>query len=1019
MKNIIKKACTSLAAAAFVLSINAAAEDIELFLVETSTIGGDGAGVPNVLIVIDNSANWGATLGPDPEEEGKNLNQETMERRALTGLLVNSDALDGKMRIGLMSFTHGNSPRGGKVLAPVRDLNEDAKSKFGFILNKANEGKAGALAGTNNAPLAMMLHEAYRYFGGHAPWSGTQDTVGGQPDYAVAAIGTDGNYISPALDGECSKNAILLVTNGGPDSGENNSAEARLRALGGVMPDDPITLARAYNSYESNWSDEFARFLATTNVTPGVDGDRSIITYVLDVYPPLAEGETEDKQSRPWRGARGIMRSIAYQGNGRYYAVTSAEEFMAAFEGVIEEIQAVNSVFAATSLPVSVNVRGTNLNQVYMGVFRPDAHKKPRWHGNLKLYKLGLDAGTDQLYLADATGRRADSATTGFIHPDAISYWSESSAFWTFGGYKNPSDVPDGDLVEKGGVAQKLRQQFVPAASEPLGTVHNRRLLTCNSSASCTGLANFTSTLSGLSASLVRWLAGEDNLEDENSDGEKSDVRASIHGDVLHSRPAVVNYSENDDDIVVYYGANDGVFRAVRGGFGSDGGTELWGFVAPEHYGKLERLRTNEADPDSPTGGKPYFFDGGVGVYSADGNTWIYPVMRRGGRSLYAFDVSTATAPTLKWRKTPTDTGFGELGQTWSEPRAVRIAAHTGPVLIFGAGYDPAAEDADPRGMASMGRGIMVVDAADGTLLWQVGKNPSGALYNVTREDMIYSIPSDVTVIDRNRDGNVDRIYVGDTGGNVWRVDIAGAMADWQAHKLAELGPGRKFLYPPDVVYDDGYDAILIGSGDREKPFQTSVQDRYFMLKDKVSETAPQAIHTSVHTITTADAAGENGLNGDLLDVTGNEIQDGTAAEQLAAATALELAENWGWYIDLRPGEKVIGGSMTLGGTTFFSTNQPAVPEGCDPNLGIARNYAVSFRDARATQEQDGVAGLTGEDRHAVMPGGGFIPSPVPVIVQLETGEIRAAVLRGPHLSEPPENRLTIRRRTFWNKNID
>jgi type IV pilus assembly protein PilY1 len=29
----------------------------------------------------------------------------------------------------------------------------------------------------------------------------------------------------------------------------------------------------------------------------------------------------------------------------------------------------------------------------------------------------------------------------------------------------------------------------------------------------------------------------------------------------------------------------------------------------------------------------------------------------------------------------------------------------------------------------------------------------------------------------------------------------------------------RKFLFPPDVVYGKEYDAVLIGSGDREHPF--------------------------------------------------------------------------------------------------------------------------------------------------------------------------------------------------------
>ena len=39
---------------------------------------------------------------------------------------------------------------------------------------------------------------------------------------------------------------------------------------------------------------------------------------------------------------------------------------------IFSEIQAVNSVFASVSLPVSVNTEGTFLNQVYIGMFRPD-----------------------------------------------------------------------------------------------------------------------------------------------------------------------------------------------------------------------------------------------------------------------------------------------------------------------------------------------------------------------------------------------------------------------------------------------------------------------------------------------------------------------------------------------------------------------------------------------------------------------------------------------------------------------
>ena len=58
-----------------------------------------------------------------------------------------------------------------------------------------------------------------------------------------------------------------------------------------------------------------------------------------------------------------------------------------------------------------------------------------------------------------------------------------------------------------------------------------------------------------------------------------SDIRSTIHGDVLHSQPAVVNYNRRnsdapnkDNDVYIYYGSNDGIFRAVKGGTASTSG---------------------------------------------------------------------------------------------------------------------------------------------------------------------------------------------------------------------------------------------------------------------------------------------------------------------------------------------------------------------------------------------------------------------------------------------------------------
>src|SRR6185436_18286879 len=276
---------------------------------------------------------------------------------------------------------------------------------------------------------------------------------------------------------------------------------------------------------------------------------------------------------------------------------------------------------------------------------------------------------------------------------------------------------------------------------------------------------------------IIKWVRGEDNFENENSPANTStsDVRASIHGDVLHSRPAVINYNRftnSENDVFVFYGGNDGVFHAVKGGYanpagftptGLNPGMEAWGFIPEEFFNKFRRLRNN-SPAISSSFKRGYFMDGPIGVLTEDnccladlspgpngklGDTGdrvnLYIANRRGGRFLYALDVNNPVAPKFLWRISNGTTNFDELGQTWSQPTVVpSMAGITVPVLVFGAGYDEAVDDIDPalvnsiasngdvclnaactpgnptsRRQRSMGRGIYVVNALTGALIWR------------------------------------------------------------------------------------------------------------------------------------------------------------------------------------------------------------------------------------------------------------------------------------------------------------
>ncbi len=88
----------------------------------------------------------------------------------------------------------------------------------------------------------------------------------------------------------------------------------------------------------------------------------------------------------------------------------------------------------------------------------------------------------------------------------------------------------------------------------------------------------------------------------------------------------------------------------------------------------------------------------------------LFAGMRRGGRSIYAFNVSNPDQPRLMWRINESFTGYDWIGQTWSMPRVSRVKGPLGTVLIMAGGYDPNAEDVMPAGVPTIGRGVYIMN---------------------------------------------------------------------------------------------------------------------------------------------------------------------------------------------------------------------------------------------------------------------------------------------------------------------
>lgn len=513
--------------------------------------------------------------------------------------------------------------------------------------------------------------------------------------------------------------------------------------------------------------------------------------------------------------------------------------------------------------------------------------------------------------------------------------------------------------------------------------------------------------------SMITWLRGQDNQGDELGPQHSITVRPSVHGDVLHSRPLVINYGDRRRGIVVFYGSNDGVYRAINGnqdralesgGITVPAGGELWGLILPEHYQLINRYRANTPELKFPGTflstalPKDYFVDGPTGVYQKlDTNNQIeraiiYLTMRRGGRFIYAIDVTEPLSPRVLWSRSHQSAGFEEMGQTWSRPRLTLLqnyytttnnpdgttSRNYTPVLVFGAGYDPAqdviggSDTSLSYSADTMGRGIFVINAIDGTKVFSASASCADATANCRKvPEMKYATPSDIAFVDRDLNGLTDKFYWGDLGGNVWRADVAGStVGSWTVNRVAALGCNtgecnmtstpRKFFFPPSVLsvrpagVSGSYDILSLVSGDREHPLRDdgnsrssyNVNDRFFMIKDMGTTpgvTAGNTVDVTVANLFNATYTQWDGsANGFFINFIGAGWNPET--EQPDASRTVTA------------GEKAVNAPVAVNGQIFFATNQPRPRDStCSANLGTARAYAVNpFTGQQAQNELDG-----------------------------------------------------------------
>lgn len=812
--------------------------------------------------------------------------------------------------------------------------------------------------------------ELYRYLSGQAPVNahnsgGDHTGPGADPDINPLTAdlsaqvdlggGVYGDYISPfATASECTDAFAINFTSGKPGKDDDSNALIELGVGAGGL--GLVASLNADKDFEQIVEYLYDNDIGDGNhgTIPNFAGKTNLTSYFIVENSALSNGSE-------WAAAGGTGAAFDLD--------VDPDQIVAYLENIFEQILSVSTSFVSASVPVNVFNRAEVVDNAYLALFKVDPDGKPFWPGNLK--KLKFDGlGTDTVTVVDTSGNDAIDSD-GRIKASALT-------FWTSAGDLPPADAANGEVagkdgrfIERGGAGQRIpgyisgspgttngagRTIYYDATAASLGAFN----------ADSTTASNLQSDLGASTSSQARVLIGFArglDVDDEDGDSNRTEARSWIMGDPLHSKPLPINYgtlggySTTNPAVFIAMGGNDGMLRLIRNTTtgGAESGQEVWAFMPRELMGNVETLRTNAQGAAHPYGvdGAPVSYikdvDNDGNIESADGDkVWLYFGLRRGGRAYYGFDVTNPTSPDLMWRIDTNTSGFSELGYTFSQPQTGLVATPSGPVpaVIFGGGYDLNKDDRSGIGTDdSYGNAIYVVNAETGALIWKAIGGTSASTATVFQHaNLVDSIPANVKAVDTDGDRILDRIVVGDTGGNVWRADINGSdSSGWKLTQLAALGrhavgsstvaDDRRFFHDVNIAQtrDAGgdYDAVLLGSGDRADPLdQGGLATNYFyMLKDR-NTVAGTGTNVAID-------------HADPGDVTDNCLQTNpSCGTDLSDGWKLKMAES---------GEKVLASPLTVGGVVFFTSYLPdggPAPAACQAAEGGGYLYAVKLQDA-------------------------------------------------------------------------
>ena len=953
-----------------IAAISAQADDVEVYV----TSPPDPV-PPNVLFILDESGSmgWG--------------NPSRMDQLKNAMITVLSDPDNDNINAGILAYTTGNTPNN-----PTRVVQD-----FALI---GDEGPTMVNAVTSLTPKSGTPSM-------HALSAGVYWYTDGFLGNSSPLEGNDpaGNW--------CKKNFIVFMSDGSPNSNHfYNDIGGTLADPGNKVYRGTTCTNHTGNPYDNNdnsggrCAGEIASWAANADLKTGGEWDypagdpnaalrmQNIITHTVGMGPAAVAGDNRQI----------FMQFVANQGGGQYFPAGNESQLTEAFQTILNGAQtSITYTYTAPSIPFDQNNAAISGDDIYVPVFKPGVHQG--WYGNLKKYRISYElsdaSDPDSPKIIVIRDKNDDPAIdSNFRFVDATDKWNEGAS--------------DGGDPTLGGAIS----HFTASAGNPrnlytyLGgnndlTAAVNRVESGNAALDSSILGNLDSigelddlgsSFDDIKTALLDWLTWSADLTLPDGNGGTVTVSHKYEmGAPLHTHPVIVRHGGSE---YVFIATTEGILHALD----ANTGEELWAFMPEELLdtisdnfisdwnGAKPHSANGEPQPSNDHGHvtKPmYGLDGPTVVYEADdGHRYLVQGMRRGGNNYYALDITDPSNPRMAWIISGGSGSFTQLGQTWSKPIFTKLEIEGSPaqeVLIFGGGYDDGQDEsfvdnnnngvfdsgdtAIGRSDDNTGKAIYIVNPKTGDLIRSITDN------DLVKGNMNNAIASDILPVDINANGITDRLYAADVGGRLIRVDIpdqalasltgstslsATVVADVNDPSDADEN-GRdfqRFFNTPEVAYYNKggvqYLALMITSGHRPEPLSQSVEnDRFYMIKDPNVWSAP--VDSDQDGIPDyPDPLKES----NLYDATDNLVQDGDAAEQVAAQNALNAAD--GWLIDLTEGEKGFSPAKVYDYAVLFTTykgDQTAILDACEAQStsGESHFYALNMTNgASIFAEMDG-----------------------------------------------------------------